>query len=593
MNALDGLWINDAQEREFPSPIQIVKSHRWLISDIIFSVLGIQILAIIIPVTLQIALDKIVSPTISVNLGLLSTVLIAALMFEAAIRYLLVVRYSQLAVKINSQLHTEAIHLLLQMPLKRIQESGAGDVIAKFKEIDRIINFFSNAQNIQVLSNIPFIVIYLSLLFFYSVKLTLISLCIFPAIAISLNIANKKLGKAFSEKHQADSSLSGFIVESLKGMEYIKSCSAEPWRLKIWSSIHKTQLNAFDKSNWHLSYLLNSFEVIGKAATLSPIIYGIYLAMTHEISIGTLAVFSVIFGRVLEPVIHLGSLFANLQQIKVSYKKIQDLFEYQEQKSRGLTSIDHSPRSIKFSNVWFAYPNSNYDCLKNLNFTMGPNEFIGIAGPTGSGKSTIAKLLLTQLQAKSGEIHIGDQNIDTYDSNTLSQFVGAVHQDSALFNASILENITMGNLSISEKKVKELAISLGCDDFIGKLKDGYQTQISSGDENLSGGQRQQICILRALARNSDILIMDEPTSAMDYATERRIMDSIVDLYANKTLIVIAHRLSTIRSASKILVMDNGSIADQGTHDVLINKGGYYAKAINLQAGVTELAEINS
>jgi ATP-binding cassette subfamily B protein len=322
------------------------------------------------------------------------------------------------------------------------------------------------------------------------------------------------------------------------------------------------------------------------AGFLGTILIGSHMALSGTLAVGSYSVLVFLTQRFLWPFTTLGTLVDDFERSMASSKRIFDLLKTNEHipENTNPKIVDNLKQDIRYTDISFRYPNGA-DLFHNFSMEIKYGSSVGIVGDTGSGKTTLAKLLLRLYDPLSGEIFIGDDNISNISIENLRSKIGIVSQDTFLFNASIKENISYGNQSCSDEEIILAAKQSQCDEFISSMKDGYDTLIGERGQRLSGGQRQRLAIARAIVRNPDILIFDEATSSVDNRTERLIQKSFFDLKKNRTMIIVAHRLSTIRNCDNIFVIKDSKIHESGTHDELMkNNLSFYAELWNIQTG---------
>jgi len=564
-----------------------IAAHRWQFAEIFCAILSIQLLSFAIPIFFQIIVDRVIFRQDADLLRQLSIALAATLFLEALVRVILVTRYSELSCKINAHLNAVTLSKVLSLPIRYVRSQNTGALHAKFREMDRIIEFAANPANVQTVSTIPFILLYLLVMYYYNPLLTAVSLALFPLVFYVVHRFTKVLYRVYTSRHAAEIQLSNFLIETLQGIEAIKSMRAESWRFRLWRDIQKIQLKAFYGSNFAIAAIFSSMQIIGKVALALPLAIGAHLVLDHQMSVGALAAFSLLLARAIDPLMLLAGFPSSLQQLSVSSLKVNALLNDPDTFEAQSDATDTAPintGTIAFEQVSFGYRPSAPPLLRDLTFTIQHGEMIGLVGPTGSGKTTITKLIQRHYEPELGHITLNGTPLGALGPDAVRTAVGVVPQDCVLFSASIADNITLGDPAISLDKVIEMATLLGSDDFIRRTAFGYDTLLSPEGSGLSGGQKQQINILRALVRDPLILILDEPTSAMDYHTENRIIHCLTHICKNKTVILIAHRLVTVQHADRIFVIEGGRIVDHGRHQDLIHRDGYYSRAYKLHVG---------
>jgi ATP-binding cassette, subfamily B, bacterial len=286
------------------------------------------------------------------------------------------------------------------------------------------------------------------------------------------------------------------------------------------------------------------------------------------------------------PFTRLGQTMDQYQRAMASINRVMNLLDTPIAIPTGTHKLSNLRGDVEFRHVTFAYPDRS-NALENLSLTVPAGKTIGIVGATGSGKSTLVKLLLRFYEVQQGEILLDGMDLKTIDLRSLRQCLGWVSQDVFLFHGSVAENISYGSFEASREEIIQAAIAAEAHDFITALPQGYDTIVGERGQKLSGGQRQRLAIARAILKNPTILILDEATSAVDNETEAAIQRSLLQITQNRTTIAIAHRLSTIRHAHCIYVMEQGRIQEAGTHEDLLSKSGLYAALWRVQLGMLE------
>ncbi len=326
-------------------------------------------------------------------------------------------------------------------------------------------------------------------------------------------------------------------------------------------------------------------EKLQKLLDLIILITGSYLVINKKMTIGQLIAFRMISSNLTKPLLKLIELIRDFEQIKISILNLSEILNTPVEMNRLSNNPQFKATNISFRNISFRYSLESDYIIKDLSFEINKGETIAFVGRSGSGKSTITKLIQKMYIAEKGDIFINNYNIKGINTINLREQIGVVMQESFLFSGTIRENIAFKNPSTGINQVIYAAQLAGAHDFILELAEGYDTIIGENGIGLSGGQKQRIAIARALMTNPKILIFDEITSALDYESERIIKNNLSKISQGRTVIMIAHRLSTIKEADKIFVIEKGNIIEQGNHFELINKNGFYKYLHDLQRGV--------
>ena len=319
---------------------------------------------------------------------------------------------------------------------------------------------------------------------------------------------------------------------------------------------------------------------LNQLSSLLVLWVGMWLVLKGELTLGMLIAFRIISGNVTGPLLQLSSLYQGFQKVQVSMERLSDILDQNPELSReediDQISMPLITGNLRFEDVKFRFGKTGPYQVDRVNLNISSGQFVGIVGQSGSGKSTLTKLIPRLYEPESGRIFIDDYDVCKVDLSSLRRQIGIVPQDSLLFEGTIAENIALNDPQASSETITEAAKLACAHDFIMSLGQGYATKLSERGSNLSGGQRQRIAIARTIIANPQLLIMDEATSALDYNTERQLCLNLQRWAKNRTVLFITHRLSSIKSSDQILVMNDGSLVEQGTHEELIQRGERYA-----------------
>jgi subfamily B ATP-binding cassette protein HlyB/CyaB len=336
-----------------------------------------------------------------------------------------------------------------------------------------------------------------------------------------------------------------------------------------------------------LSTLANeSVSLIGKLVTVATLWLGARLVIDGQLSVGELIAFNMLAGRVSGPIMRLAQLWTSFQQTGVSVQRLGDILNSRTELSQATRStVPPLKGRLEFDQVHFRYRPDGSEVLRGINLTINAGEIIGVVGRSGSGKSTLTRLLQRLYVPERGRVMVDGMDLALADVSSLRRQIGVVLQDNMLFNRSIRENIALSDPGAPLDLVMHAANMAGAHEFILELPEGYDTMVGEHGASLSGGQRQRVAIARALMGNPRILIFDEATSALDYESERVVQQNMKSICQDRTVIIIAHRLSAVRDAHRILVMECGEIAEQGTHaELLARPDGHYSRLYRMQQG---------
>jgi subfamily B ATP-binding cassette protein HlyB/CyaB len=431
-----------------------------------------------------------------------------------------------------------------------------------------------------------FTIVFLAVMFFYSPLLTLVVLGTVPFYVFLSVVITPIFRNRLNEKFNRGSENQAFLVETVHGIQTVKAMAVEPALERRWDE----QLAGYVRASFRASQLGNvagqTASFLNKLTTVAILWIGAYQVMNGAMSIGQLIAFNMLAGRVTGPLMRVVQLWQDFQQAGISVQRLGDILNVPPEPSYqpNKTTLPALAGHVEFDQVVFRYRPDGQVILKKVSFDIAAGKTVGIVGRSGSGKSTIAKLIQRLYVPESGRILIDGVDLSQMDPAWLRRQIGVVLQENFLFNRSVRDNIALADLGIPMERVIEAAKLAGAHDFILEMVQGYDTIVGEQGSNLSGGQRQRIAIARALITNPRILIFDEATSALDYESESIIQKNLALICKGRTVFIVAHRLSTVRNADRIFVIDKGEIIEQGTHRELIQLNGYYTKLNQHQDG---------
>ncbi len=500
-------------------------------------------------------------------------------------RGMVAVRLSQ---KLDRTMLHEFYQHLLRLPTRFFKLRRTGDIVARFGGNQHVRDLFT-AGTMPVVLDSLMVVVYFVVMFLLNVRLAAVVLAFVP-IFVGFTLFVSPIMKLMHRRLLEDGAAhEANLIESIGGIDMVKAMAVEQPMQDKWEVLFEK----FLKSQYRSEKLGQTFGAIdGAIGVLSQVAllwYGLTLVQRGELSLGDFMAFNMLASQVITPLSGVIGLWDNLQQARVSLERLSDVLDNDPEPQPPPEERVY-PKSIrgrvKFDRVFFHYGTKGAPyVLRNLSFEAAPGQRIAIVGRSGSGKTTLARLLLGLYQPTEGTITIDDWNLQRIDLATLRQQIGFVLQENLLFSGTILENIALGDPKPDRERVDEAATLAGAHDFIRAMPLGYDMVIGEFGLTLSGGQRQRISIARALYRNPRILVMDEATSALDSLSEREIQKNLDAILADRTAFIIAHKIATVRDADQILVLHDGAIVEQGTHDELIAKRGTYyylaAQQLNL------------
>ena len=421
-----------------------------------------------------------------------------------------------------------------------------------------------------------------------SIPMTIISLLILPLSALILKIIVSKSQKYFKRQQDFLGHVNGQVEEVYGGHLIVKVFNGEEKSLKEFKRANDELYKSAWKSQFLSGLMHPLMNFVGNVGYVCVAIFGGYLAIKGKISIGDIQAFIQYNKQFTQPIGQIAQISGNLQSMVAAAERVFEFLEQDEEKDskEDPANIDNLKGNIKFDHVKFGYTDDRI-IIKDFSADVKDGQKIAIVGPTGAGKTTIVKLLMRFYDLNSGKITIDGYDIKEFKKGTIRRKFGMVLQDTWLFSGSIKDNIKYGRPDASDNDVIEAAKAAHIHHFIKTLPNGYNMVLNEETSNVSAGQKQLLTIARVILADPKILILDEATSSIDTRTEIQIQSAMDNLMKGRTSFIIAHRLSTIKNADLILVMNEGDIVEQGTHDELLKKGGFYAKLYNSQFEVEE------
>ena len=557
---------------------ELIKPHSVVMLEVFIASIFIQIFGLITPLFTQLILDRVVVQRSELTLTAVGIGLLIFSLFRVAMTGLRQYLLDHIANRIDLALIVGFIRHTLRLPLSFFETRYVGDIISRVQE-NRKIQRFLSGEALSILLDLFTVFIYVGLMFWYSWKMALLALIIVPPFALLALIATPFLQRISREIFNAVNQESSYLIEALTGVRTVKATAVEQTVRWHWEEL----LNKEIKTNFSGQVIGNNLQIFSNTieaiATTALLWFGAYLVIHNQLTVGQLVAFNMLLGNIINPFQRLIVLWNELQEVVIAVERINDVLDTEPEEDLQNQSRQNLPAiqgHIRFENVTFRYhPESDINILENLSFEIKPGQMVALVGRSGSGKTTISKLVIGLYPPTDGKVLIDEQDITSLSLCSFRQQIGVVDQDTFLFGGTIRENISLGHPGIPLSEVIAAAKMAGADEFIKKLPMGYESQIGEGGGLLSGGQRQRIAIARALLGNPKLLVLDEATSHLDTESERIIQQNFNTILKGKTTLVIAHRLSTVRNADLILVLDRGVLIESGSHEELMAKKGHY------------------
>lgn len=488
----------------------------------------------------------------------------------------------EISTNISYNLRKRLMEKITHLPMDSLDENKRGDILSRItNDVDSLQNGITQAF-LQMLTAIITIVGVFLMMLSINIWMTLATIILVPISFLVIRLITKHSQSYFLKQLVFKGSLNAQIEETFTGHDIIRAFNQEEESIEKFNQDNDMWFDQEWKSQFYSSLNGPLMNFISNFAYVIIAILGAVLVLQKAIAVGDILAFFQYVQNFTRPIQQITRVMNLIQTAMAAIERIFEFLEFGDEENPSSKQIKEIKEEITFENVSFGY-NPNETIIKNLSFNVKKGDKIAIVGETGAGKTTIVKLLMRFYDIGKGEIKIDGVNIEEYDKNSLRSLIGMVLQDSWLFSDTIEKNIQYGKLDASKEEIIDASKQVYADNFIKQLPDGYKTELNEDSDNISHGQKQLLTIARTILSKKQVLILDEATSSIDTRTEKLIQKAMDKLMENRTSFIIAHRLSTIKNADKIIVIENGEIIEQGRHEELLAKKGYYYNTLNTQS----------
>lgn len=490
---------------------------------------------------------------------------------------------SDISQKVSYNLRKSISEKINKLPLNYYDRKTNGEVLSRVtNDIDAISQNLNQILS-QMITSATTLIGVLIMMLSISVTMTLVSLIVIPLSLVMIMLVVKKSQKHFRAQQEYLGHTNGHIEEMYSGHNIMKAFNGEEKAIEEFDKLSDTLYNSAWKSQFLSGMMMPIMTFIGNLGYVIVAIMGGFLAIRNKIQVGDILAFIQYVRSFMQPIAQTAQIANVMQQTAAAAERVFEFLEEEEvvEDVKNPISTEGIEGAVEFDHVRFGY-NEDKIIINDFSINIKPGQKVAIVGPTGAGKTTIVKLLMRFYELNGGKILIDGHDYRDFTRNDLRKIFGMVLQDTWLFNGSIMENIRYGRLDASDEEVIEAAKLAHAHHFIKTLADGYNMEINEEADNISQGQKQLLTIARAILSDPKILILDEATSSVDTRTEVLIQKAMENLMEGRTSFIIAHRLSTIKNADVILVMKDGDIVEQGTHEELLKSKGFYSELYNSQ-----------
>ncbi len=557
--------------------------YRRVLIEVFTASFFVQLAALANPLVIQLIIDKVIAQNSINTLHILGILLLAVSFFEAVLGTLRTYLFVDTTNRIDMGLGSEIIDHLLRLPLRYFERRPVGELSTRINELENIRQFLTGTA-LTVGLDALFSVVYIIVMLIYSWQLTLVGLGTIPIFIALTLIASPTVSKQLRNKAERNAETQSYLVEVMSGIQTVKAQNIELRSRFSWQERYARYVTAGFKTVITSTLASSTSNFLNKLSSLLILWMGAYLVLEGELTLGELIAFRIISGYVTSPILRLAQLWQSFQETALSFERLSDIVDTPQEAEQDRDNIPLPAISggVKYENISFRFNTSGPLQLSNVNLNFAPGQFVGIVGQSGSGKSTMMKLLLRLYEPESGRILIDGYDIAKVELYSLRRQLGVVPQETLLFDGTVQENIALTNPEATTEEIISAAKIAAAHEFIMSLPNGYNTRVGERGAGLSGGQRQRIAIARSVLQRPKLLVLDEATSALDYPTERQVCLNLAEAFKGTTVFFITHRLNTIKNAEVIVVMDAGRVIEQGSHDELMALRGHYYYLYNQQ-----------
>jgi len=551
-----------------------------------FSIAGPKILSKAITKIFEGVMDKITGKGSGIDfeyVGKIILILIGLYGLSALFGYLQGWIMSGVAMKVTYRFRKEISEKINRLPLKYFESTNQGEILSRItNDVDTITQTLNQSLT-QIITSVTTVVGVLIMMFTINWLMTLVAILIIPLSSLVITFIVKHSQRYFREQQDYLGHVNGHVEEMYGGHNIVKAFNGEKKSIEKFDVLNNTLYGAAWKSQFLTGIMMPLMNVIGNLGYVAVTVLGSWLVIKNAIEVGDIQAFIQYIRSFTQPIAQIANISNILQQTAACAERVFEFLEEVEEvpDNPQPVKIEDIKGNVEFKNVRFGY-RSDKMVINNFSASIKAGQKVAIVGPTGAGKTTIVKLLMRFYDVNEGAILIDGHDIRDFTREDLRSLFGMVLQDTWLYNGTIMDNIRYGRLDATDEEVIKAAKAAYVDHFVKTLPGGYNMVLNEETTNISQGQKQLLTIARAILKDPKILILDEATSSIDTLTEVQIQKAMDYLMKGRTSFIIAHRLSTIRDADLILVMDHGDIVEQGTHEELLKKGGFYANLYNSQ-----------
>ncbi len=547
-------------------------ANRWSYLQVVLAAAVANLLGLTTSIFIMVVYDRVLPNEAVESLVALTVGVAIALGFDFAIRTLRAGFIDRAGQNADLSMGRAIFDRVLSVRLAA-RSGSIGATAASLREFEMVRDFFTSASLVAIV-DLPFILLFISVIYLIGGPLAVVPMVAVPVVFL-VALATQPFLSKLAERSFADSqSKQSVLVEALSGLETIKAARAESRMKAKWDRALAAQAEHGVRSRAISQFALNATAFVQQVSQIAIVFYGVFLIMDGSVSMGALIASVILTGRALTPLAQIAQTLTRITQTRTAYRAIDRMMQAESERPHGRRYLvrDRVEGRVSFHKVNFSYPGASEPSIDGVDFEIAAGEKVAILGPIGSGKSTLARLILGLYQPGSGAVRVDGTDIRQIDPGDLRRNVGSALQDAWLFTGTLRENITLGAMHAGDTEVLEAATVAGVEEFAARLPDGYDLVVGERGEGLSGGQRQSVALARALVGRPPVLLLDEPTSAMDVMTEKAVIRRLKEHTADRTLIVITHRPSLLELVDRVIVLGQGKVVADGPKDRIVGAG---------------------
>jgi ATP-binding cassette, subfamily B, multidrug efflux pump len=549
----------------------------------LFFLFFVTVITVVYPVILQVTIDEVVAKERYNIIPWIASVFVALMLVKGIATFYHQYLGDKFGVSTVYEVRDALYKKLQILSFKYYDNAKTGDIMSRLTSDVEGFRFFLSFGFAELLRIILLIGISLSVMFYYSVPLTLVTMAAMPFLVIVVMRFEKRAHPAFRGIRLSFGKLNTRVQENISGMQTVKSLSREGFEIDRFSTSNDDYRKNYISTSELWAKFFPLMEFIGNVCAVALLAYGGLLVINDSLALGELVAFFSLVWYIMGPLMNVGYVVNMFSQAKASGERLREILEAKEdivEKEETITTPIKG--HVTFNNVTLTYTKDDDSALKKISFDAPPGKTIGLIGATGSGKTSITQLITRFYEPEAGEVLVDGRPVSDYSIKTLRKHIGFVLQESFLFSTTIKENIAYGNPEVTDEQIIDAAKRAQAHDFIMEMPKGYDTLLGERGMGLSGGQKQRIAIARAICIDPSILVLDDATSAVDMETEFQIQKALKEVMKGRTSFIIAHRISSLKHADEIIVLDDGEVVERGTHDELLKNNGAYKRIYDIQ-----------